>query len=83
MGIWIEYRCENRTEPSSEGAGLAVGDQCYSRDNSGPMEMAGDTRASVIETLKFLDEDARGSGWVKTREGWFCPFCVNKLGLSN
>lgn len=83
MGIWIEYSCENRTEASAEGPGLKIGDQCLSRANSGPMEMAEDTQASVIETLRFLDDDARSSGWVKTRSGWYCPYCAGKLGIKS
>lgn len=83
MGTWIEIRCENRSEPSAEGRGIKVGDRCYSHDNSGPMDMASDTRASVAETLRFLNEDARESGWKKTREGWICPFCVMALKSAN
>lgn len=79
MGTWIEIRCENRSNSNSEGRGLKVGDRCYSHDNAGPMEMANDTRTSVTETLKSLDEDARSDGWKKTREGWICPFCVQAL----
>lgn len=75
MGIWIEYRCENRTA-SSSGDRLPEGKRCLSHDNAGPMDMADDTRESVVETLKFLDEEARQSGWKKTRAGWICPFCI-------
>jgi len=82
MGTWIEIRCENRSESSAEGRGINVGDRCYSHDNAGPMDMANDTRASVAETLRVLDEDAKSSGWKKTREGWICPFCVKSTGLT-
>ncbi|MNJ50795.1 hypothetical protein D3C77_460820 [compost metagenome] len=78
MGIWIEYRCENRTEESS-GDSLPEMERCWSHDNRGPMEMASDNRAGVVAVLKALDEEARHLGWKKTREGWICPFCVNAL----
>jgi len=83
MGTWIEIRCENRSEPSAEGRGIKVGDRCYSNDNAGPMDMADDTRASVVETLRFLDADARDSGWKKTRAGWICPYCVIALSVKS
>lgn len=79
MATWIEIRCENRTDPSSEGRGLKVGDRCLSHDNSGPMDMAGDTRASILDTVRELEAEARNDGWKKTREGWVCPFCVKAL----
>lgn len=75
MGIWIEYRCENRFNASS-GDRLPENKRCLSHDNRGPMEMADDTRASVVEVLRSLDDDARRNGWEKTREGWICPFCT-------
>lgn len=83
MGTWIEYRCENRTEPSAEGPGIKIGDRCLSSDNAGPMAMADDTRASVLEVIRELDEEALESGWKKTRSGWICPFCVKSMGLKN
>lgn len=79
MATWIELRCENRAYPSSEGRGLNVGDRCLSHDNAGPMEMAGDTRANILETVRELEAEARKDGWKKTREGWVCPFCVKAL----
>ncbi|MFJ7794363.1 hypothetical protein [Pseudomonas sp. NPDC096950] len=78
MATWIEYRCENRFNKSS-GDSLPENERCYSHDNRGPMEMAEDTRASVIETLQQLDDEARSGGWKKTREGWLCPFCVEAI----
>lgn len=78
MATWIEFRCENRTEPSSEGRGLKVGDRCLSHDNAGPMEMAGDTKASILDTVRELEAEARKDGWKKTREGWVCPFASKR-----
>lgn len=79
MSTWIEFRCENRTEPSAEGPGLKVGDRCLPNDNAGPMAMALDTRASILGVLSELDAEARQEGWKKTREGWICPFCVSVM----
>lgn len=42
--------------------------------------MAEDTRASVVETLQLLDDEARSSGWKKMKsEGWICPYCVEAM----
>lgn len=82
MGIWIEYRCENRTNDSS-GESLREMHRCWSHDNRGPMDMAEDNRARVAEVLTALDDEARSLGWKKTREGWICPFCVNALKTAN
>lgn len=73
MGIWIELRCENRSNPSAEG--IAGSRRCCSHDNAGPMEMASDTRASVVETLREIEANARATGWEKTKYGWICPHC--------
>lgn len=70
MGTWIELRCEKR------------GDDCYSAVNNGPMDMAGDTIASVLDTLSILAKEARAAGWKKTREGWICPACAGQLSPS-
>jgi hypothetical protein len=43
------------------------------------MEMAGDTKASILDTVRELEAEARKDGWKKTREGWVCPFCVKAL----
>lgn len=80
MGIWIEYRCENLSEPSAEGNHLR---RCASLDNSGPMRMtATDTRAAVLDALQELDAEAHRIGWKKSRTGWVCAFCAGQLGLS-
>ncbi|CRN65986.1 hypothetical protein SAMN05216576_107245 [Ectopseudomonas chengduensis] len=74
MATWIEIRCENRGKVSEEEA--APTKRCYSSDNIGPMDMAEDNRASLLETMRFLEKDARDDGWKKTKEGWVCPFCA-------
>lgn len=73
MGTWIELRCEQRSESSADGDGIK---RCWSHDNAGPMEMAGDTRASLIETMRNLEAQARSTAWKKTQVGWVCPFCA-------
>lgn len=75
MGTWIEIRCEKRGEPFADGVGLHAGERCYSHVNSGPMDMAEDTQAGVLVTLRKLDKKARSEGWLKTRDGWVCPYC--------
>lgn len=82
MGTWIELRCENRAELSAEGRGINVGERCYSHDNAGPMEMSGDTKASINETINSLAEEAESHGWLKNASGWFCPYCVKALELT-
>lgn len=74
MATWIEIRCENRGKASGEEA--APTKRCYSDDNIGPMQMAEDNRASLLETMRFMEKDAQDDGWKKTKEGWVCPFCA-------
>jgi hypothetical protein len=71
MAIWIEYRCENRVKASPG---------CWSHENDGPMGLAGDNRADVLDTLKTLDTQARALGWRRTRAGWCCPVCARNAG---
>ena len=81
MGIWIEFRCENREEECAKAVN-GVGKRCDSHDNSGPMEMAGDKQADVIETLRIMSGDAKTKfGWCRTKDGWFCGYCAKQLGL--
>ncbi len=75
MGTWIEFRCENRNAKSSK-AGAPEGNRCWSHDNFGPMDMAGDTLASVQATFRGMARMARNEGWLKTKYGWVCPFCA-------
>lgn len=75
MGTWIEIRCEDRTEEWAEGR---PNERCWSNDNAGPMDMAGDTLASVKGTIADLRKDALVSGWRMTRSGWICPHCAIK-----
>jgi len=82
MGIWIEFRCENREQPSAK-AKNGIGPRCESHDNNGPMELAGDTQTDVVETLRFLTGFAKEKcGWVKTKDGWICEYCAKQLGLT-
>jgi len=76
MGTWIEFRCENREEPTAEGS---EHDCCLSHNNAGPMEMAEDTRVDLIATVRQLEREAREAGWIRTNEGWVCPYCAPRL----
>lgn len=78
MGTWIELRCENRDNPSAKANELMPFKCCYSNHNSGPGELAIDTRASILETLRRMEADAKQAGWEKTRYGWICPFCAKQ-----
>ena len=79
MATWLELRCENRGNPSS-GLNHRQETRCYSHKNEGPMEMASDTRASVLETLRELEDEARKANWKRTRYGWICPYCAGQPG---
>jgi hypothetical protein len=70
MPTWMEIRCEAQKEPKS------YNDRCWSYDNNGPHGMASDNQASVLSTLRSLNEQAKKSGWQRTQEGWVCPHCV-------
>lgn len=72
MGTWIELRCEKH----GPATGFGLDDRCYSDTNHGPMGMAADTRKSVADTLKDLEQEARRGGWKRTRFGWVCPHCA-------
>ena len=76
MGTWIELRCENITDPSAVGAGLLVGDRCWSHDNSGPMAMAC-TWASIVDVVRQLEAQALRTDWRKSPKGWVRPYCVS------
>jgi hypothetical protein len=76
MGIWLEIRCENRSNPSSERVIGTNRERCWSHDNHSPMDMADDTQSSVIETLRDIGNSAREVGWQKTKFGWICPHCA-------
>lgn len=74
MATWLELRCEMREETFADGD---YDGRCWSHDNRGPMDMADDNRASLLETIRAMEEAGRSIGWKKTREGWVCPFCVS------
>lgn len=78
MGTWIEFRCENRCEPSAENTPWET-DGCWSHRNAGPMELAEDTRVDLIATVRTMERQARGYGWIRTKEGWVCPYCAPRL----
>lgn len=80
MSTWLEIRCEDRHEEWSDtskwrddGPGRH---RCMSHDNTGPMQMAGDTADSVRRAYADLRVEAQSSGWVRMAHGWVCPYCV-------
>lgn len=84
MGIWMEIRCEARTQDFAETP--PKGDykaRCWSHHNAGPMEMANDTQASVIDVLRGLEREAKLGGWLKTKAGWVCPECAKYMREHN
>lgn len=82
MGIWIELRCEGRGDNPRGGEEVRSGSRCLSHANAGPMGLARDTRESALATIKLLENEARTSGWKRTRNGWACPHCA-KVRLSH
>lgn len=80
MGIWVEIRCENRAAESARGE---AGSHCWSHENQGPMGEASDKRAKLIELMRGLEQEARTTGWIKTRKGWMCPFCADIPGINS
>lgn len=75
MGIWIEFRCENRSNPSAAGSSRG---RCESHNNNGPMEMARETNDDVLDALRYLGNEARKGGWKRTRYGWICAHCASQ-----
>jgi hypothetical protein len=76
--IWMEFRCENRTNP--ERPQERFGPRCWSDTNYGPMDgTAVDTQADVLATLKGLCADAVKSGWRRRKDGWTCPDCMRTM----
>lgn len=66
MSIWLEIRCERRTNPG-----------CFSDANHGPMQLSSDDNASVLSSVRDMRKDAKGAGWKKLREGLVCPACFS------
>lgn len=67
MAIWLEMRCEDRNEEDR---------QCWSKVNTGPMLLAGDTLADVRMGYSELRAQAARMKWKQTAKGWLCPFCA-------
>jgi len=72
MATWMEIRCDVNADPTS------YDNKCWSSVNAGPMQMAGDTQAAVIRTLRDVHADARKQGWKRIEAGWACPHCGRK-----
>lgn len=63
VSLWMELRCEKR------------GDDCLSNSNVGPMMLAKDGRAGVIEARNKLTTSGERQGWKCTPAGYVCPAC--------
>ena len=70
MSIWIEFRCEGRRDDDSY--------ECWSHQNDGPADEAGDTQEEVRKTISAMTKKAVRIGWMRDKEGWFCPVCVRR-----
>lgn len=58
-------------------------ERCYSHDNDGPMAESSDNQKSILQVVRGLEQEAKETGWVKTREGWICPYCSKTTGESH
>lgn len=76
MAIWMEIRCEARTQDFP-------GVSCNSMENVGPMRMASETQLGVIAGLRDLADQAKCGGWVKMKAGWVCPACASHMRTNN
>jgi hypothetical protein len=66
MAFWIELRCEGRTRNSA----------CPSSRDAGPiMDLFEDSQRGAQDGLRELVAEAKGMGWIRSREGWTCPAC--------
>jgi hypothetical protein len=75
MAIWMEIRCDGRNEKGGP-------DGCWSHTNSGPQEMAHNTKGSVENFRRILLNEARDAGWQIKRHWFFCPVCAEARGLT-
>lgn len=75
MATWLEFRCENRSNESAKGD---YHNHCWSIDNAGPVGMASDSRESVAGVLRGMGQEAKASGWKRTKYGWVCEYCVKQ-----
>lgn len=67
MAIWIEIRCD------------ALGEDCYSHENIGPMKLSPNDRNSLLEVFRDLKHRAKRQGWKRGSGTWYCPTCSGKL----
>ena len=68
MGLFIELRCELRSE--------GVSDKCWSEYDCATFVCSGDTKKEANLALTDLFEDAKSAGWHRWKSGWVCPECV-------
>lgn len=76
MAVWMELRCDGRNEPGYP-------DDCWSHTNSGPQEMANNSKGSVDTHRRILQNQAAEAGWVVKRVFVWCPACAKHKGFSH
>lgn len=81
MAIWIEFRCEARTEDfAMDSPPGSTESRCWSNAGyGGPQDLTGETQADVVATYRRLEKDAKATGWWKTKAGWVCPGCAKYM----
>ncbi len=77
MSIWVEFRCENRCNPSS-GTNKRERDRCDSHDNNGPQGLVDESRDGMLAGIRALEVEARDDGWSRTKYGWICGYCASQ-----
>ncbi|HLN23865.1 MAG TPA: hypothetical protein VK558_07775 [Patescibacteria group bacterium] len=75
MAVWMEIRCDYRSEHKI----IFPDEPCWSDENNGPMEMAGNTQQSAIRNHRFLARDAKKAGWAFKNGEWICPTCWARI----
>lgn len=75
MAIWMEIRCDYRSEHKI----VYPDESCWSDENSGPMDMTGNTQRHVAANQRWLVNDAKSAGWVFKNGEWICPACWARI----
>lgn len=81
MSVWIELRCEARTQDFAGGGWENhVKVNCWSFDNEGLGRLSFETKADVAYVYSLIKKDAQRHGWkLVKRIGWVCPYCLNHI----
>jgi len=84
MATWLEIRCENQMEDSAFSSHGKPEGYCWTWDRSKekPSALSDDSQAQVMLTVRRVSQEAVDQGWVKTRSGWYCPYCAGEMKRS-